>query len=65
MNLKVEPQVLVPQVQVRLRPDADRPAGADARRRSAAPWRRWCKGTKVGEIYQDQKSFDVVVRGVP
>ena len=23
------------------------------------------KGTKVGEVYQDQKSFDVVVIGVP
>jgi Cu/Ag efflux pump CusA len=23
------------------------------------------KGTKVGEIYQDQKTFDVVVRGQP
>ncbi|HVU90065.1 MAG TPA: efflux RND transporter permease subunit [Pirellulales bacterium] len=63
-NLKVEPQVLVPQLQVRVRPDAAARLGlthAQVRRAVAT----LVNGTKVGEIYQDQKSFDVVVRGVP
>ena len=63
-NLKVEPQVLVPQLQVRVRPDAAARLGlthAQARRAVAT----LINGTKVGEVYQDQKSFDVVVRGVP
>ena len=37
----------------------------DARATSAARRRRWCKGTKVGEVYEEQKIFDVVVWGVP
>jgi CzcA family heavy metal efflux pump len=63
-NLKVEPQVLVPQVQVRLRTDAASRFGLSAGqvRHAVATL---IKGTKVGEIYQDQKTFDVVVRGVP
>ncbi|HLQ44084.1 MAG TPA: efflux RND transporter permease subunit, partial [Planctomycetaceae bacterium] len=61
---KVEPQVLVPQLQVRLRPDAAARFGLTAGhvRRATATL---VKGTKVGEIYEDQKSYDVVVWGVP
>jgi CzcA family heavy metal efflux pump len=61
---KVEPQVLVPQLQVRLRPDATARFGLTAGqvRRAVATL---VKGTKVGEIYEDQKSYAVVVWGVP
>jgi CzcA family heavy metal efflux pump len=61
---KVETQSLVPQLQVRLRPDAAARFGLTAGhvRRTTATL---VKGTKVGEIYEDQKSFDVVVWGVP
>jgi CzcA family heavy metal efflux pump len=62
-NLKVEPQVLVPQVQVRLKPEAAEAFGLSAgqvRREVTALLR----GTKVGEVYQDQKKFAVVVTGV-
>src|SRR5262245_43702375 len=63
-NLKVEAQVLVPQVQVRLRPEAAARFGlppAQVRHAVAT----LVKGTKVGEVYQDQKTYDVVVRGLP
>jgi CzcA family heavy metal efflux pump len=62
-NLKIEPQVLVPQLQVRVRPDAAARFGlthTQARRAVAT----LVNGTKVGEVYQDQKSYDVVVRGI-
>jgi CzcA family heavy metal efflux pump len=64
INLKVEPQVLVPQIQLRLRPEATARFGLTHGqiRRAVATM---VKGTKVGEVYQDQKSFDVVVIGVP
>jgi Cu/Ag efflux pump CusA len=63
-NLKVEPQVLVAQVEVRLRPEAAERYGLTAghvRRASTTLLR----GTKVGEVYEGQKKFDVVVWGVP
>jgi Cu/Ag efflux pump CusA len=63
-NLKVEPQVLVPQVVVRLRPDAASRFGlnaGDVIRASTT----LAAGTKVGELYEDQKIFDVVVWGTP
>ena len=62
-NLKVEPQVLVPQLDVRLRPEAAARLGltpGDVRRAATT----LVKGTKVGEVYDDQKIFDVVVWGV-
>ncbi len=64
VNLKLEAQLLVPQVQVRLRPDAIAKFGLTAGqvRRSVATL---VKGTKAGEVYQDQKSIEVVVIGVP
>ncbi len=64
INLKVEPQVLVPHIEVRLRPDAAERFGLTAgqvRRASSA----LLKGLKVGEVYEGQKKFDVVVWGVP
>ncbi len=64
INLKVEPQVLVPQVEVRLRPEAAEVYGLTAgqvRRASTT----LLKGLKVGEVYEGQKKFDVVVWGVP
>jgi CzcA family heavy metal efflux pump len=63
-DLKVELQALVPQIEVRLRPDAAASFGlapGDVRRAVAT----LVKGTKVGEIYQDQKVFDVAVWGEP
>ncbi|MCI0461465.1 MAG: efflux RND transporter permease subunit [Gemmataceae bacterium] len=63
-NLKVEPQVHVAQVEVRLRPDAAERFGLTAghvRRASTTLLR----GTKVGEVYEGQKKFDVVVWGMP
>lgn len=63
-NLKVEAQVLVPQLQVR-------PKSGPIARLGLSPGQvrqavaTLVKGTKVGEIYQDQMSFDVVVRGAP
>ncbi len=61
-NLKVEPQVLVPQIEVRFRPEAAEQFGLTSGqvRRAAATF---VKGTKVGEVYREQKVFDVVVWG--
>lgn len=63
-DLKIEPQVLVPQVQVSLRPEAAAQFGLTAAtvRRAAATL---IKGLKVGEIYDNQMSFDVAVWGAP
>jgi CzcA family heavy metal efflux pump len=61
-DLKVEPQVLVPQVEVRVRTDA-------ASRHGLAPGTirqdvaTLVRGTKVGEIYDEQMIFDVAVWG--
>ena len=63
-DAKLEQQVLVPQVQVRLLPGAAARFGltpGHVRRATGT----LIKGTKVGEVYQDQKSFDVVVWGAP
>jgi CzcA family heavy metal efflux pump len=62
-DLRVEPQVLVPQIEIRLRPEAALRFGltpGDVRRASTT----LIQGTKVGEIFEEQKIFDVVVRGV-
>ncbi|MBX9581861.1 MAG: efflux RND transporter permease subunit [Gemmataceae bacterium] len=63
-NLKVESQVLLPQVEVRLRPEAAEHYGltpGHVRRATTT----LLKGTKAGEVYEEQKRFDVVVWGVP
>ena len=63
-TLQVEAQALVPQLQVRLRPDAAARFGLTGGQiRRAVD--TLVKGTKVGEVYYDQKSFDTVVWGVP
>ena len=63
-NLKVESQVLVPQIEVRLRPEAAEQFGLTAGQvRGAAT--TLVKGTKVGEVYDRQKVFDVAVWGAP
>ncbi len=61
-NLKVEPQLLVPQLDVRLRPEASARLGLTAGdiRRAATTL---VKGAKVGELYREQKIFDVFVWG--
>ncbi len=64
VDLKVEPQVLVPQIEVAYRAEAAEPFGlhpGDVRRAATTI----VQGTKVGEIYEDQKIFDVVVWGAP
>jgi CzcA family heavy metal efflux pump len=61
-NLKVESQVLVPQIEVRLRTEAAERYGltpGHVRRATTTLLR----GTKVGEVYEGQKRFDVVVWG--
>ena len=64
VNLKVEPQVPVPQFEVRLIPEKAEPFGLTAghvRRASTILLR----GAKVGEVYDKQKKFDVMVWGIP
>lgn len=63
VNLKVEPQVLVPQVLVRLKPEAAAFHGLTAGqvRRVATTLVR---GLKVGEVYREQRVYDVTVWGV-
>lgn len=60
VNLKVEPQVLVPQIEVRLRPGAAERFGLTSGyvRRATTTL---LKGAKVGEVFEGQKKFDVVV----
>ena len=61
-NLKVEANVLVPQVEVKLRHDAIEQFGltpGQVRRAITTVLR----GTKVGEVYEGQKKQDVVVWG--
>jgi CzcA family heavy metal efflux pump len=63
-NLKVEPQVMIAQVEVRLRPGmAERFGLTPGHIRRAVT--TMLRGAKVGEVYQDQKKFDVVVWGIP
>ncbi len=62
-SLKVEQQLLVPQLDVRLRPEASARLGLTAGdvRRAATTL---IKGLKVGELYREQKILDVFVWGV-
>ena len=63
-DLKVEPQILVPQIEVRLRPEAAAIFGLTPGqvRRAATTLVR---GTKVGEVYEGQMIYDVAIWGVP
>ncbi len=63
-NLKVESQVQVAQVEIRLKPESAAQFGVTAghiRRVSTT----FLRGVKVGEVYEGQKKFDVVVWGIP
>lgn len=63
-KVQVESQELVPQIEIRLRPDVAEELGVtpgDVRRAATT----LVKGTKVGEVYQQQMVFDVAVWGVP
>ncbi|MBN2475269.1 MAG: efflux RND transporter permease subunit [Pirellulales bacterium] len=63
-DLKVEQQVLVPQLDVHLKPEAAEQFGLSAGdvRRAATTL---IKGRTVGEVYRQQKVFQVAVWGVP
>jgi CzcA family heavy metal efflux pump len=61
---RVEPQTLVPQIQVRLRPDAAGRFGLTPGQVRKAV-QTLVRGTQVGEVYQEQKSIPVVVWGTP
>jgi Cu/Ag efflux pump CusA len=61
-NLKVEPQVLVPQILVEYRPEAAARFGLAPGDVIAAS-STLLRGKKVGELYEDQKIFNVVVWG--
>lgn len=63
-NLKVELQKRVPQIQVKLRPDAAARYGLSPGDVINAAG-TLINGRKVGEIYEEQKIFNVVVWGVP
>jgi CzcA family heavy metal efflux pump len=61
-DVQVEAQIIVPQLDVRLRPDAIARYGltpGDVRRAATT----LVKGLKVGELYEDQKIFDVIIWG--
>ena len=63
-DLKVEPQVLVPQLDVRLKPESAEQFGltpGDVRRTATT----LIKGRTVGEVYRQQKVYQVAVWGVP
>jgi CzcA family heavy metal efflux pump len=61
-DLRVERQALVPQVEVRLRPDMEVVAGLTAGDvRGAAT--TLVQGTVVGQVFHDQRSYDVAVIG--
>ncbi|MCC3160161.1 efflux RND transporter permease subunit [Hymenobacter sp. 15J16-1T3B] len=64
VDLKVQQQTLVPQIQVKLRPESAARYGlspGDLLRAIGT----LVRGRKVGEIYQEQKIFDVAVWGQP
>jgi len=63
-DLEIESQVLVPQIEVRMNQDVAEQFGLTAGdiRRSAATM---VNGTKVGEVFDKQKVYDVAVWGSP
>ncbi|HUS84877.1 MAG TPA: efflux RND transporter permease subunit, partial [Anaerolineales bacterium] len=64
VDLHVEQQVMIPQIEMRFRSDQGRRFGLTSGhvRHAAATL---IQGLKVGEIYDEQKIFDVTVWGVP
>jgi len=64
VDLHVQPLTMIPQVEIKFRPEAAAQFGlapGDVRRAATT----LIKSAKVGEIYQGQKIFDVVVWGTP
>jgi Cu/Ag efflux pump CusA len=64
VDLTVQAQVLVPKVEVRFDPDRAAAVGltpGEVRRAAAT----LVQGTKVGQFYEEQRLFDVVVWGTP
>ncbi len=61
-NLKIEPQVLIPQIVIQLKPHAAAQFGLTAGDVRAATT-TLVRGTQVGEIFEEQKIFRVVVWG--
>ncbi len=64
IDLKVQQQTLVPQVQVKLKPNAPVQFGVSSNDVGTAV-STMVNGSKVGEMYEDQKVFDIVVTGEP
>ncbi len=63
-DLHVQPLTMIPQVEIKFRPESAAQFGlapGDVRRAANT----LLKGTKVGEIYQEQMIFDCVVWGTP
>lgn len=61
-NLKIEPQVLIPQIVIDFKPESAAQFGlvpGDVRRATTT----LIRGTQVGEIFEDQKIFRVMVWG--
>ncbi len=64
VDLKVEQMVMVPHIQIRMRPEAAAVHGLTAAMlRNAA--NTYIQGTRAGQVYQEQKVIDVVVTGIP
>ena len=64
IDLHVQPLTMIPQVEIKFRPEAAAQFGltpGDVRQAANTI----LKGTKVGEIYQEQMIFDCVVWGTP
>jgi Cu/Ag efflux pump CusA len=59
-NLQIEQQVLVPQVEMRVRQEASARFGLNTGEIRRAV-NTYLRGTKVGEVYEDQKIFDIAV----
>ncbi len=64
IDLKVQQQVLVPQVEVRIKAEKASQFGLTAGKIREMV-NIYMKGTKVGEFYENQNVFDVVVWGTP
>ena len=64
VDLKVQPQDMVPQIEVRVKPEKALQYGLTAGNVREAV-NIYQKGIKVGEFFENQNIFDVVVWGVP
>jgi len=64
VDLKVQPQDMVPQIEVRVKPEKALQYGLTAGNIREAV-NIYQKGIKVGEFFENQNIFDVTVWGVP